>query len=239
MSYDVLFIKGGAMFKRNSHLRTSIFLMFAVLLGLGLTVGDTEAKKKKNRGTPNKILMTGVKSFDKVFKQARKANRQLKAAQSELRTSRVALRAALKLGKKTTYSDGLKELQNRAKGKVKLYANQGQLELKAADAVPTDVKNGVGAVNQLTTNLPSALKNLKGVITNSQKMYNKAQKFPENLQAELSNQGVVSGLTMLFKLPQITRKTMDNIKVIGAMPKRATKTTNHLLQISKTIKNLF
>ena len=108
------------MLNQPFRLRTRSIFMMVSLLGMGLISADAEAKKKKKKGAPTTIVMTGVKSFDKVFKQAKKANKKLKAAQSDLRESKIALRSALKLGKKSTYVDGLKELKRRAKGKVKL-----------------------------------------------------------------------------------------------------------------------
>jgi len=213
--------------------------MMVSLLGIGLISADAEAKKKKKKGAPTTIVMTGVKSFDKVFKQAKKANKKLKAAQSDLRESKIALRSALKLGKKSTYVDGLKELKRRAKGKVKLYMNKGQLQLKAKDGVPTDVKNGVDAVNKLTKTIPSSIRNLKGVAVESKKMFKKAQKFPANLRKELGSQGIDGLIDLVFKAPKIAKKTVRNVRVISAMPKRAGKTTSELTKISATIKDIF
>ena len=213
-------------------------LMGVVVLGIGLGPVDAHAKKKKKKA-PTTIVMTGVKSFDKVFKQAKKANKKLRAAQSDLRDSKQALRSALKLSKKSTYVDGLKELKRRAKGKVRLYVNKGQLQLKASDAVPTDVKNGVEAVNRLTKTIPSSIRNLKSVTVESTKMFKKARKFPSNLRRELGSQGIDGLIDLVFKAPKITKKTVRNVRVISAMPKRAGKTSKELVQISSTIKDIF
>ena len=79
---------------RSISSRSRFVFMMGAVLGLGLMSADAEAKKKRKKGAPTHIRMTGVKSFDTVFKQARKANNKLKAAQSDLRESKVALRAA-------------------------------------------------------------------------------------------------------------------------------------------------
>lgn len=232
------------MLRNTFRLRSRSVFMFAAVLGMGLTSGDAEAKKKKKKA-PTTIVMTGVKSFDKVFKQAKKANKRLKAAQSDLRESKVALRSALwsnsssKLNKKSTYVDMLKELKTRAKGKLRLYVSKGKLRLKPTDAVPTDVEHAVDAVNKLTQTIPSAINNLNGVAIESKRMFKKAQRFPANLRKELGSQGVSGLVDLLFKAPKITKKTVRNVRVIGAMPKRAGKTSAELTKISTTIKDIF
>ena len=155
-------------------------LFVTILFGVTLLAGQVDAKKKKTQ--PTAIVLTSIKSFDKVFIEAQKVNRKLKATQVNLRKSKMALRSALQLKKRSTYVRGLKELKRRARGKVKLFVNKGQLQLKATDLVPTDVKQGIDAVNQLSKTIPSSIRNLKGVVTDSQKMIKQVQDFPTNIQ---------------------------------------------------------
>ena len=69
-------------------------------------------------------------------------------------------------------------------------------------------------------------------------MFKKAQRFPSNMQRELGRQESMV-LDLLFRAPKITRKTIHNVRVIGAMPKRAAKTSAELVQVSTTIKDIF
>ena len=224
---------------RSISSRSRFVFMMGAVLGLGLMSADAEAKKKRKKGAPTHIRMTGVKSFDTVFKQARKANNKLKAAQSDLRESKVALRAALGLSKRSTYEQGLRELKRRADGKLRVWIDGGRVQLKASDAVPSDVRKGVEAVNKLTRSIPSAVRNLNGVRKESTQMFKKAQRFPSNMQRELGRQGIDGLWDLLFRAPKITRKTIHNVRVIGAMPKRAAKTSAELVQVSTTIKDIF
>ena len=224
---------------RTISSRSRFVLMITAVLGLGLISADAEAKKKRKKGAPTHIRMTGVKSFDNVFKQARKANNKLKAAQSDLRKSKAALRSALGLGKRSTYVQGLRELERRADGKLRVWVDGGRVRLKATDAIPSDVQKGVDAVNELTRTIPSAVRNLNGVRKESTKMFKKARRFPENMQRELGRQGIDGLWDLLFRAPKITRKTLHNIRVISAMPQRAAKTSADLVQVSTTIKDIF
>ena len=167
-----------------------------------------------------------------------KANGKLKTAQANIRNSKIALRTALNLKKNSTYSQGLKELKKRARGKIKLFVNQGKFQLKATDAVPTGVQKGIKAVNQLTRTIPQSIKSLKGVTTDSKRMAQQVENFPANIQTELSNQGD-NGVGLASKLPKATRQTLNNIKVIQTMPKRAARTTHHLVEITKMLKEVF
>ena len=223
---------------RTFSSRSRAILMWTAVLGIGLVSADAEAKKKR-KGAPTHIRMTGVKSFDKVFRQARKANNKLKAAQGDLRESRVALRKALGLSKRSTYVQGLRELQRRADGKLRVWVNGGRVQLRATEAIPSDVQKGIDAVNELTRTIPAAVRNLNGVKSESAKMFRKAQRFPDNMMAELGRQGIDGLWAMLFRAPKITRKTLHNVRVIGAMPQRAAKASADLVQVSTTIKSIF
>ena len=70
-------------------------------------------------------------------------------------------------------------------------------------------------------------------------MFKKARRFPKNMQRELGRQGIDGLWALLFRAPKITRKTLHNIRVIGAMPQRAGKTSAELVQVSATIKDIF
>ena len=53
---------------------------------------------------------------------------------------------------------------------------------------------------------------------------------------EAVNYGLID---LVFKGPKIAKKTVRNVRVIGAMPKRAGKTSKEMVQISTAIKDIF
>jgi hypothetical protein len=210
-------------------------MLLALMVGSVGVSHPAEAKKKRVA----KIEMTGVKSFDKVFKKAREADRKLKSAERNVRKSKHALRKALKLGKRTTYVQGLKELKGRAKGKLTVVMQGGVPILKAKEAVPTDVMAGIEAVNTLSKSIPSSLRDLKAVTQASTSMYKRANRFPSNIRAELATMGADGLVSLIFKAPKIAKTTLRNIKVIGGMPKRAATVSKDLGQISNAIRKTF
>ena len=207
-----------------------------LLSGTSFYSGPADAKKKKR---PQTVELTGVKSFDKVFRKAREAERKLKSAERNVRKSKQAFRKALKLGKKTTYIQGLRELKARAKGKLTVVMQGGVPTLKAREAVPTDVMAGINAVNVLSKSIPAALRDMKDVSRASSAMYKRAKSFPNNIQAELASSGINGLVAIVFKAPKIAKTTVNNVKIIGSMPKRASVVSKDLGQISNSIRKTF
>lgn len=210
-------------------------LLVAFCFGLGAFSPPADAKRKRTRS----IQMTGVNSFDKVFKKARKANKRLKSAEKNLRESKVALRQTLKLGKRTTYVQGLKELKRRANGKLRVIMVGGTPRLKATDAIPTNIQQSIDAINSLTTSMPQSIRDLKAVSRSSKQMYKQARKFPTNIQRELASSGLDGLWSIVVKSPKITKRTYKNVKVIGAMPNRAASVTSELAGISTSLVKTF
>ena len=70
----------------TKSIRFVVFLTAA--LGLGLVSQPAFAKKKRS----STIQMTGIKSFDKIFKKARTTDKRLKSAEKSLKKSKKALR---------------------------------------------------------------------------------------------------------------------------------------------------
>ena len=217
----------------TKSIRFVVFLTAA--LGLGLVSQPAFAKKKRS----STIQMTGIKSFDKIFKKARTTDKRLKSAEKSLKKSKKALRQTLKLGKKATYTDGLKELKTRANGKLRVVMVGGVPSLKASEAVPTEIQASIDAINTLTKSMPSTIRDLKKVARSSTQMYNQSRKFPTNIQREMRSKGLDGLWAIVVKSPKITKKTYRNLKVIGGMPKRATKVNTELVHISSALVKTF
>jgi len=209
--------------------------LLTAVLGLSFTSPAAEAKRKRARA----IQMTGVQSFDKVFKKARITNKRLRSAEQNLRASKLALRQSLKLGKQSTYVQGLRELKRRANGKLRVVMVGGTPRLRATDAVPTEIQRSIEAVNSLTVRIPQSIRDLRAVSRSSKQMYKQSRKFPSNIRRELSRKGVDGLWSIIVRAPRIAKRTHKNLKVIGAMPKRAAKVSGDLANISSTIVSTF
>ena len=215
--------------------RAPFFVFLAAALSVGLVSQPAFAKKKRS----STIQLTGIQSFDKIFKKAKTADKKLKSAETSLRKSKRALRQTLKLSKKSTYTTGLKELKRRANGKLRVAMVGGVPSLKASEAVPSEIQASIDAINTLTQSIPSTVRDLKGVVRSSTKMYNQSRKFPTNIQRELRAKGLDGLWALVVKAPKITKKTFRNLKVIGGMPKRATTVNTELAQISASLVKTF
>lgn len=215
--------------------RAPLFIFLAAVLSMSLVSQPALAKKKRS----STIQLTGIQSFDKVFKKARTADKKLKSAETSLRKSKRALRQTLKLSKKSTYTAGLLELKRRANGKLRVAMVGGVPSLKASEAVPTEIQASIDAINTLTKSIPSTVRDLKSVVRSSTKMYNQSRKFPTNIQRELRSKGLDGLWALVVKAPKITKKTFRNLKVIGGMPKRATTVNTELAQISASLVKTF
>ncbi len=221
---------------RSSSFRSHRFgLVLVALLGAIAFSPPAEAKRKRTRA----IQMTGVQSFDKVFKKARTANKRLRSAEKNLRDSNTALRQTLKLSRKSTYVQGLRELKRRANGKLRVVMVGGTPRLKATDAIPSEIQKSIDAINTLTTTMPQSVRDLKNVTLSSRQMYKQARNFPTNIRRELSSNGIDGMFAVVVKSPRIAKRTYRNAKVIGAMPKRAANVSTELAQISTALVKTF
>ena len=212
-------------------------MFMVVFLGFGMVSTTAEAKKKSK--VKNKIELTGVSSLDKIFKKARIANKKLKSAEKNIRASKKALRSALKLGKKATYKDGLRELKSKAKGKLKVVMVGGVPTLKAKEAIPSDIQAGVDAVNRLTKTIPATIRDMKAVVTASTKMIKHSKNLSKNLQKEVMAKNGSGLITMVIKLPKIAKASANNVKVISRMPARAKNVSEDLGSISNSLRKTF
>ena len=223
------------MSRRQSSNKFRLAMLLTAALGMSLASPVAEAKRKRARA----IQMTGIQSFDAVFKKARTTNKRLRSAEQNLRASKLALRQSLKLSKQSTYVQGLRELKRRANGKLRVVMVGGTPRLRATDAVPTEIQRSIEAVNALTVRIPDTVRDLRAVSRSSKKMYNQSRKFPRNIQRELSRKGVDGLWSIVVRSPRIAKRTHKNLKVIGGMPKRAARVSGDLADISSSLVNTF
>ncbi len=216
-------------------LRLFTFLALTLVLG----GGPAMAKKKKKKAKTHKIEMTGIDAFDKVFKKARKLDNKIRSADRKVRKSKSALIKALKLGKKSTYADGLKELKKKGKKYIKVAKKGGVPQLSVKSAAPADIKKGVEAINTLLENMPAAISDLNAATEASKGLVQEAIKFPNQIRGELAKGGYTGLIAVITKAPKIGRTTLRNLNTMKSIPGRSARTIKGLAQISNSVVKTF
>jgi hypothetical protein len=162
------------------------------------------------------VQTIGVQSFDQVFRKAKQMDKDLTRAERSTNRARANFNSALGLKKKSTYKVGLKELVQRAQGKVKMTMMGNSPKLSIQDAVPTKVKKGVEALNASIKANIGALRTVIRLPGEAQVIIQRAQKIPDRFRSEIAN-NPIKILTSIREL----RTIGSNIKIIKNMPGRA------------------
>jgi len=215
--------------------RWLVSALAAAVLCMGLISGTAHAKKSQIK----KIEKTGIKAFDKIFDKAKKLDNKIRSANRKVRKSKGDLVKALGLSKGSTYTDAIRALHEKGKKHIQMVKSGTMPSLKASDAAPAEIKDGVKAVNSLLENIPSAINDLKGAATASQGLTAEAMKFPVRIHSELLSKGTSGMIATIFKGPKITRAVLSNLKTMKSIPVRAASTTKNLGEISNTVVNSF
>jgi hypothetical protein len=208
---------------------------------------DDQAKKpakkkgKKGKGPKNGIQVTGIESFDKVFREVGDIDERLWSAENELRTGRQNLNAALGLAQGTPFTDALADLQTQAEGKLRLGMSKGAVpKLEATDAIPANVQAAVDGFNGFTTNLTTTLSNVNGLSSDITRLVDATSAMPQNLIKEFSKgDGGVSIIEKLFVLPKAVKATTHNIEVVTGLDDRVTSLSNRMTDLVSLVHSSF
>ena len=207
----------------------------AVAAALAIAVpGPALAKKKKKKTKSAHVKLTGVKSLDRVFKPLKKIDQKVTKAQKHRRKGKESINAALGLKKGTSLPAAISHLKKEAAGKVQVKMKGGTPPLQAADALPTNIREGVEAVNVLLKSYPKAVKELAGVPKQATKLVKQAKALPKSLKSELTS-NPTQAITIVRNLGTVK----DNIKAASQLPKRATKVTKGLNKDLKIMVSAF
>jgi uncharacterized membrane protein YgcG len=213
--------------------------------------GKQQNKKGKKGGkkSPDKprkkkdgIQVTGIKSFDKVFKEVGAIDNRLASAETELRLGRTNLNAALGLPKGTPFADALADLQNKAGGNLRLGLSNGAIpKLEAADAVPANVQNALDGFNGFTENITSSITDVKNLSKDISGLVDATTKMPQNLIAEFSKSsgGGVNIIEKLFILPGAVKATGHNIKIVTGLDDRVTGLSHRMTDLVDVVNSSF
>lgn len=200
--------------------------------------GKADKPRKKKDG----IQVTGIKSFDRVFKEVGDIDRRLSHAENQLRSGRQNLNAALGLPKGTPFADALADLQNKAEGNLRLGLSGGGIpKLEATDAVPSNVQKAVDGFNGFTTNLTSSLDDVGQVSKDISHLVNATSKMPANLMQEFSksSNGTIGLIEKLFILPKAIKNTTHNVKVVAGLDDRVSLLNHRIQDLVGTVQNSF
>lgn len=204
---------------------------FGVIFALSLSAqafakdskDDGKDDSSKDKKAPEAhVQMTGIDAFDSVFKQVDGIDHTLSSIEGQLRDGKNNLNTALALKKGTSIADGLTELKSRAGNKVSLAMDKGTIpKLEASDALPSNVKNAVDAVNEMTSNFGLSLDQLTSLQPDMEKLIKQTGKMPGRLVDEFKKSGNSGLLDRLFKMPKVAKALKGDLAVTAGLPDRA------------------
>lgn len=163
------------------------------------------------------IKTTGIEAFDKIFTQVAEIDSRLKTIESTRKSAHQQVNAALDLSKKTSLSDALEELKDRAGDKIELAWNGKTPTLTLSDAVPSDVQATVDALNAAMADYKTAADELTTLPSDCKNLYKQMKKFPSRIQEE-AGKVTLDNLDTRWKQAKKVRK---NIKTTSKIPDRA------------------
>lgn len=222
--------------------RVCAVLALTLTLGVSPAMAKKKKKKKKKTTTSSKIAKTKIASFDEVFDQAKLMDNKVISAENRVAKSKKALQTALKISKKKSYTDTIRELK-RYKKHIKMVqkGKVPRLSIKSTtpNAVKKDLKKAIKAVNTLMDNMPAAIRDLNDATVAAKALKKKANKFPPQISAELAKMGQTGLWAAITTSPKTGKIVMGNLKIMSTIPGRASATTAELAKISNTIVKTF
>lgn len=216
-------------------------LMQLLMLSLALTLtagglSDAHAKKKRQSSRSAPIRNIGIKSFDRVFKEARTVDNKLRDGQRRRRTARQQVARAVGLKSQARFPASLKQLQSRAKNQVRLAASGNQPRLNAASAAPSSVKSAVTAVNVAVKDYSSLLRDLVGLPADCTRLVKQISNFnTARLKRELSQLSVLN----VSKRVQQVKTFRNNVRTINQMPGKASRLIQGLRADVNAVSSVF
>lgn len=206
---------------------------------LAVLLSGGSALAKGTRETPEGIELTGIKSFDKVFRKVDGIDQRLTNAERDLQSGQQQLNTSLELKRGAPFSDAIAELKERAEGKLELsVSTMSAPTLSTTDAVPSNVQRSVDALNALTLDVTSALDELSGIGPEIDALVRKTGDMPANLREEFKKDSG-SLLSMLFELPKTSKTLSHDLAVTRELPGRAVAVTEEMTALLDIVHSEF
>ena len=204
--------------------------VLALLLGLSLSPSALAGSKIPE------IHKTGIKEVDPTFLKAKAIHDDLDTIHRSLKTANNNLATALNLPKETSLNQSLTELKKRGNNKINTVLEDGRWpRLKATDAVPSDVQDGIDAVNSLVDALKTSEATLKDMPAASKELAASAQKLPGRVSFSSLSQNNIS----ITKLPKTAKKFKNNMKAVKATPERVERVERQTTSMATQVLEVF
>lgn len=198
---------------------TTARTLIVALLPLTLALGCPKTGSTSGGSTVTDIELTGITSFDNVFREARDLDERVDSAKAALDSGRSTLNAALGLAEGTPFADAVADLKAKAEGKLQVVVEEGGgLSLQASDAVPANVQAAIDSLNATLTSYKTAVADLAGAKEDVTALVEATKDFPSQIQSDFKSLDI-----KLTELPGKLETVRDNVRIIGNMPERVDK----------------
>ena len=186
----------------------------------------------------NKASIQGldITSLDEIFSDASDIETTLNRAKKKRKKARQNVNEILGLSPKASFTDSLAELKSRGDGKITVAMSGSMPTLQATDAVPSDVRSAISAVNSAVESYATMLTNLRDVPTESKQIARKAKKL--NVSDLRSEMGPFSISEISTRIEQF-RTFKTNVEVTAELPKKANTLVQGLGSDIQAVRDVF
>ena len=198
--------------------------MFGLLLVLGTGSQNAQAGQVG-------IRTIGVESYDAIFVKARKIDRTVTQAERNVRQAKLNFNQVLGLTKKSSYVEGIAELQRRAGKSISMSFRGQKPQISSSQHLPVKIKEGITALNNVLTNHVGALKRLSKVPNQTKALTKEVRSFSTQFQNGMG-QMPLSALTNVQKAKTIRR----NVRRMSNIPERTKKIVK---KITNQLRNIY
>lgn len=216
----------------------SLFGFFAASL-FALSLSGSSLAGGKDKGAEPKypeIKLVSISQFDGVLGDAKGIHDSLAAMETKLQNANKSLAATLKLPETTSVEDSLAELKKRANNKINVGLEKGRVpKLTASDAVPSDVSEGIDAVNKMMDDMAASLEQAEAMPPKVAELITAAKAFPGQINADLLKQNNLAPTD----LPKVTKTLGADVKAIEATPERIKGVTDQTMGMFSKVQSAF
>ncbi len=180
-----------------------------------LAKGGKKGGKKKGGAKAGQVELIGVDSVDAVFKQLRKLENTVSSAEKHRRSSHQNVQKVMGL-KDASFAKAVEHLKKEAGGKVKVQVQGKTPQLKATDALPPNVVEGIDAINDALKHYVEAIGDVARIPKEATDLVKKSKAMPDKLKAEVMSNplAVVDAIRGIGTIK-------DNVKIAKDLPKRS------------------
>ena len=224
-------------------MRNWISIALAMLVSLSVaTTADAKKPPKDDPattaapapGAPVVLTMapTGIADVDNVFNAAVEPLKTIQDTQTALDNLTKNLNSALGLADGGSLGDALKDLKEKAQGKVTVAMNdKGMPSLKPGDAVPENVQKAIDGFNKSIDEITALVPKLAGLPDQFKQIAASAAAISP---ASLTKSGVKP-----LEAPKIMKAVTGNIKIIGQAPTLVTGLLDSLKNLPTQVSSAF